>query len=293
MALIPFILTEAPVMNVRIISRISIIAFSLLVASQALIAQKRSRVFTGVVGESLVVRMVLDDEPLMEGGRQNGTRYTGTYSHANTPSPVPIAGTYKWLDGKENIFPRVILREQTGSEMAGTFSGQINGQGYYIGLWTSADETETLPFTLRAGDSSGNSMAEEEHKRFMAFIADFQAALKGGNKNKLADMTIFPLPGSGYLVGKMLRGITRDEFMKHYGKIFDAPARKALLQMKTSNVVPRIKEEKLSDDGPVPIGTVVYEVFATYGKDGGGPSVSFGFANVNGEFKLVFLQYFG
>lgn len=277
-------------MNARIIFRISIIALSLLFVSQALIAQKRSRVFNGVVGESLVVQMQLEDEPLMEGGRQAGTRYVGSYSHASSGGAVPIAGTYKWLDGKENAFPRLLLREQNGSEFAGTFSGQINPQGYFIGTWTSADETETFPFMLRAEDSPEINVAAEEYKSFITFLANFQSAVKSGNKSKLADMTIFPLPGSGYIIGKMLRGITRDEFLSNYGKIFNGPTRKILLKVRSTEIFPRIKEEKLSDDELVPIGTVVYEVFGVYGDKENGPGVSFGFARVNGEYKLVFLQ---
>jgi hypothetical protein len=104
------------------------------------------------------------------------------------------------------------------------------------------------------------SLFAQENDGFTEFLAGFKTAVKEKDKNKVAEMTTFPLQSFDFASYAGLKGgaseIDKDTFLKNYKKIFTSSRVKTLLSKEP------VKSELYGEEEPTY--TLVYISEKTY-----------------------------
>ncbi len=267
---------------------------ALLLMPALLHAQTPAVEYKGVIGGDMPITMSLQRkvERMDDGGQMvDVTRYSGSYWYDTHGTPVRLSGfTTRYNSQPDDPFGVIQIEEETDGNRTGSFSGQITSGGVFTGNWNNADYTKRYPFILYPVSAGGAGAARRELEDLLAFWKEFQALVKKDDKEKIADKTVFPLPGSGYVLGRWDRGLDRKEFLKNYKKIFGPEARRTVEKTGLADMYPSVvSTENLWG---LPGGTVLYFMVFDSGRAGeeGAPAVGFGFGKVNGVYRLLVME---
>lgn len=268
---------------------------ALLLIPVLLQAQTVVTEYKGVMGGSIPITMSLQKkvERIDDGGRMvEVTRYSGSYwydSHAG--KPIHLSGSItRYNDQPDDPFGVIQIEEEADGNRTGIFSGQITSGGVFTGNWNNPEYTKRSPFILYPVSSGGAGAARRDLEDLSIFWKEFQALVKKDQKEGIADKTFFPLPGSGYVLGRWDRGLDRKEFLKNYKKIFGPEAKRTVENTGLAEMYPSVASSE--NLWGLPGGTVLYfMVFdSERGGEQGAPAVGFGFGKVDGAYRLLVIE---
>lgn len=270
---------------------------TLLLIPVLLHAQTATTEYKGVIGGTIPITMSLQKrvERMDDGGQMvNITRYSGSYSYDSYGTPIHLSGfTTRYDDQPDDPFGVIQIEEEADGNRTGSFSGQLAAGGVFTGNWNNADYTKSHPFILYPVSAGGAEAARRDLEELSAFWKEFQALVKKDDKERIADMAAFPLPGSGYVLGRWDRGLDRKEFLKNYKKIFDRQAKQQLEQTASAELYPTVASAE--NLWGLPGGTVLYFMVVNYKVAGeeGEHAIGFGFGKAGGVYKLLVAETAG
>lgn len=148
-----------------------------------------------------------------------------------------------------------------------------------------------LLFTISIACSS------TKHGTIESFWTDFQQAIKDNNKNAVADLTLFPLPGTQSLAANVSEeGMTRAQFLENFDQIFEKQIKETIAEIKASDLNEYVPPKDAALESlKLPTKTAIYSFTVSYIFDEGTvvqreSAVTFYFLKTKGSIKLAYIS---